>query len=411
MQPTIQPKAPPADSSLPAPTLATKRTGHPADPPQLRIVVLSVPFGGGHRAVAEAVTQALQRRGLDGPVVELLDALDVVSRRINLKRLGRQAYFAITRPRLRRLYRALFAVADRHPHLFGRLSYALFGGRTRSWLRASQPEVVVSTFPFVTYCVGQSIRREGLTTRLVTLVTDGGRVNRTWFAGSIDVIAVTDDESEREAHWSPTLGQVVRIDLPLRSEFYRYVERSTARRSLDLGSEPVVLIWGGGQGLAAGILGFAQELCRQDLPMTPIFVTGTNRRLARQLADVPWRGRALILGQRSDIRHLLAAADTVVGKAGWISLSEAAALGLHTVCIDALPGQEYENLRVFCAQGAASWIPDPPAAVAKVWSLVTKGRPTEESAAAPSRRPALCDVVQSLAILSRTAQAGGSLDG
>jgi processive 1,2-diacylglycerol beta-glucosyltransferase len=339
---------------------------------------------------------------LNGTSIMLVDALDAISYRVRLKRLGAEAYFALTRPQLRWLYSALFNAADSHPDLLGRLSYAVFGRRARRWLRDAKPDVVVSTFPFVTYIVGQAITQEGTRTRLLSLVTDGGRVNRIWFAGHIDVVAVTDDDTDREARLERGRREVVRIDVPLRSQFAGRIDRSVVRDELGLDDRPAVLVWCGGQGLGAGVEEFARELCRRDLSVIPIFVVGSNHRLAKRLARLTWPSRPLIFGQRNDIRRLLGAVDVVVGKAGWISLSEAAAAGLHTVCIDALPGQEDENLRIFSERGAATWAPDARVAVATVCRLIASTN-AEQRAAAAGSNEALCEAVVSLMAASEDA--------
>lgn len=333
-------------------------------PPQsraLRIAVLSVPFGGGHRAIADGVKHVLAQNGV-GLEIQILDAMDLASDRLPLRPWTAWLYSTLTRRRLRPVYAALFGAVDRWPNAFGRAFSLLFSGRANSWLRSWKPDVVVSTFPLVSYVLGEALRRAPSTdvrTRLITFVTDAGRVNRSWFAGRVDGFAVTHPETKHFAEALGLDGRVVEIDLPLRADFYRPTDRVAARSRLGLGSRPAVLIWGGGQGLAHGVESLVDMLANEPSVVTPVVVTGNNGRLASRLRRRSSAGDLRVLGECDDVPSLLSAVDAVVGKAGWVSLSEARASGLSTLCIDALPGQERENLRVSRGQGFANWVPDP----------------------------------------------------
>ena len=110
--------------------------------------------------------------------------------------------------------------------------------------------------------------------------------------------------------------------------------------------------------MATGMVELAKALVRQQVPIQTVFVTGDNERLARRLRQILSGQEALVVGTRRDVATLLSAADIVVGKSGWLSLEEASAVGLHTLCIDALPGQEIENLRVHALRGGATFVPE-----------------------------------------------------
>lgn len=321
----------------------------------LRVAVLSVPFGGGHRAVAEGVAYELsQAQSL--PFVCVLESLDLLSDRLPMSRWGARLYYLLTQPRIRPLYAALFRAVDRWPAFIGQACSVLFRRRAKRWLQTWRPDVVVSTFPFVSYVVGAAIEQDATaTTRLITIVTDGGHVNRSWFAGRVDGFAVTDETTEKFARSLVGGRMVVKVDLPLRPGFHHRPRRAEARAQLGLNEGPAVLIWGGGQGMAHGIEELVDRLEQQMTGVTPIVVAGRNARLAARLRRTDRPSMALVFDHCDDVPALLSAVDVVIGKAGWVSLCEARAVGLPTVCIDALPGQELENLRVSRELGFARW--------------------------------------------------------
>jgi processive 1,2-diacylglycerol beta-glucosyltransferase len=334
----------------------------------VRVYVAAVPFGGGHRAVADALAMVLSRVSDDADVT-VVDALDLVSKRIPLAPLGAKAYLLLTRSRA--LYRFLFALVDRYPLIFGRVAERLFGRRARRWLRAAQADVFVSTFPLVSWVVGEAIAATGSSTRLVTMVTDGGRVNSSWFSGRAEAVLVSDDDTRLTAErLLPPSTPVHQISLPLRPSARPSLSQELARKLLGLPAGPVILVWGGAFGMARGVPELARALLERRDDMAAVFAVGTNRKLQAKLQAFADPGRVLIVDQRADVATLLSAADVVLGKPGWISLAEAEAAGLHTICYDTLPGQELENLRVSCMRGTATWEPNPARALDCARTLV-----------------------------------------
>jgi processive 1,2-diacylglycerol beta-glucosyltransferase len=333
------------------------------EPTARRIAVLYVSCGGGHRSVAEAIREQLGAdiADVDGTdSVSCLDILAVLSRRVRLDRWAAWLYFAFTRRSLRWAYRLLFTLADRYPGWLASLCCMAFGRRTRQWLVECRPTLIVSTHPQVSAVCGRAIAALGMNCHVISVVTDGGRVNRSWFEAAAHVVAVTDDATMAFAtdNGLAARSQLVRIFPPLRRSAVATESRLSARRRLYLTDEPTLLIWGGAQGLAAGLEAFAAELCARRLPFNVIAVLGNNESLRKRFEKLQWPNGARIYGVADEIGLLLSASDVVIGKAGWISLAEADAAGLHTFCVDALPGQEQENLRVACEEGRATGLPD-----------------------------------------------------
>lgn len=323
------------------------------------LTILSVPFGGGHRAVAEGVRDLLAiEPALSDADLEVVDALDAITRALPLTDLGAALYRGITSPSMRWLYRFLYAFVDRHPEAVGQCCTAIFGRRARRWLREYQPDMIVSTFPLVTYVLGQA-NRSGHAVPLLSIVTDAGRVNRSWFSGRASAFLVSDDEAHEVGRSClADDGRLIRTPLPLRAPFHRPRLRHIAHNDWGADARPVVLVWGGGRGMAKRMLAVAEEMHRQQRRLRPIFLTSGNDRLARKLAPLVEGLDGRVLSRCSDVADLLNTVDVVIGKAGWVSLTEAATVGRHTICIDAYPGQELENLRVSIRDGWASWHPD-----------------------------------------------------
>jgi processive 1,2-diacylglycerol beta-glucosyltransferase len=367
--------------------------------PVVRVSVLWVPLGGGHRSVADAVAHDVSAAANWAARIEALDILAATSRWLSLDRAAAALCFTLSQPYLRWIYALLFRLADAAPAAVSQLAYVLFRRRALQWLQRSEPDIVVSTYPFVSYVVAKAARRAGLRVSVISVVTDAGRVNAAWFAGPVDLFAVTDDEALEAARANGVSpGRAVQVVLPLRPQF-RMAAHSAGdtQRAPSMSRRASVLVWGGGQGQATRILALAKRFCDQAITADIVVVTGTNRRLAERLRGLAWPGDALILEDCVHVAPLLAKADLVIGKAGWLSLAEADAAGTHTMCIDALPGQEQENLRVAIAAGAATWQPDVDRLVGLICDLPCRDLDRPRARTIGNRGRRLEDVIGELA--------------
>ncbi len=90
------------------------------------------------------------------------------------------------------------------------------------------------------------------------------------------------------------------------------------------------------------------DLIARGIPADRVLATGLPVRVE---FDRPVDPR--VLGYTEEMRHLMAAADLLVTKAGGVSLAEAIACDLPVVCFGSLPGHERRNERFFVAASAA----------------------------------------------------------
>ena len=90
----------------------------------------------------------------------------------------------------------------------------------------------------------------------------------------------------------------------------------------------------------------AAETCLGIAGWQVIVVCGNNTRLRKRLTGLARNHpeRLRVLGYRRDIPDLMAASDLLVTKGGGLSLTEALYVGVRTVVVPGLPGQEHANI-------------------------------------------------------------------
>ncbi len=314
------------------------------------IVFASASIGSGHTRAAIAVHDALaQQPSGESPV--LLDAMQHCP--AWFRTIYRDGYLA----GVRYLPRAIGA-------LYSRTDAARRGAsHDRNWIARTEDRLlarfrareelrtasaVVSTH-FLTSGVLARMRTRGeLHAPLITVVTDE-HPHATWLHRGSDLTCIA-SESARAVAIAAGLDplRVVATGIPIDP---RLAREPQARRDC-----PTVLICGGGHGLGE-IATVVQSVLAAELRATVIVVCGNNAALRKRIeafarnATSPTDLR--VLGYTNEMHTLMASADLLVGKPGGLTTTEARAVGLPMLLLEAIPGQEEHNASMLVGCGAA----------------------------------------------------------
>jgi 1,2-diacylglycerol 3-beta-galactosyltransferase len=295
--------------------------------------------GGGHRAAAYALREAIERQGRPLEVrlmnlQELLDEIDICRK--------------LTGLRLQDLYNLMLkkgwtlGSAELMAGMHGAIR--LFHGRQvrllEEYWRRSRPDMAVSLIPNFNRALCQSLRHALPGTPLVTVLTDiadypphfwiepfaGGLQEQHFICGSAKAV----EQAQALGH-AP--GKVLRASgMILSPRFYDAAplaaeERARARRALGFDPDrPVGLVLFGGQGSAA-MREIAARLAERQL----ILICGHNTRLRDGLRARPHSAPIFVEGFTQEIPRYMQLADYFIGKPGPGSISEAVAMRLPVI--------------------------------------------------------------------------------
>lgn len=297
--------------------------------------------GGGHRAAAQALAQAIAQQ--DRPwrvrlvnLTEVLDPQGLFRRVTGLepedlynKRLA--SGFTLGLAQELRLLQALIRVA--HPTLVQRLA--------AHW-RASAPDLVVSLIPNFNRALGESVAQARPGVRFATVLTDmADHPPHFWIEPTVrqELVCGTAHAAQQALAAGCDPARVHRVHgMLLRPAFHAAAatlrapqwDRAAARRAAGLPAEgPVGLVLFGGTGSRV-MRGIAQTL--PDLPL--VLMCGRNAALARSLRALPpppGGAARVVVEYTSDVPRWMALADLFIGKPGPGSLSEAVLMGLPVI--------------------------------------------------------------------------------
>lgn len=387
----------------------TERASQMAASPGLpRVTILTADAGGGHRAAAASIAEALEGRACTS-FLSLMDhyapfpmntwSADY-SRWVNYAPWFYQLIYrwGASRARVVRTERAVYPFLREH---------------VARGLQAAEVDLFISVHPLHTDIPLWSLSETGRRARFVTVVTDPVTPPVAWFCPDVDLCVVATEQARAVAIACGMRPDKVRIiGLPIRRAFGAARGRSKpeARAALELDpGRPLLLLAGGGAGIGRLLPlshAIVEQLVRLAAPVQMAIIAGQNRALHGRLSAERWPLPVRVLGFVHNMADWLAAADLLVTKAGPGTLAEAACMGLPTVICDFVPGQEAGNVRWIEQNGAGVFEPGAAGVAAAAAELLHPDNPSLREMARCARaiaRPAAAReiVAAALALLQQ----------
>ncbi|HTQ96339.1 MAG TPA: glycosyltransferase [Candidatus Acidoferrum sp.] len=340
-----------------------------------RVLILSASSGAGHVRAAQAVEKAFQARG--GCYVEHIDAIQHVSKLF--QRVYEDTYISMVQ-RAPGLMGLLYDRTDqpwRHP----RRRLAMDRLNTQPMIRMLkrvQPDLCIATHFLPAEILAWLIAKKKLNAKHVIVVTDYD-VHAMWLCRTVDRYDVALPEAlEYMAGIGVPRDKLRVTGIPIDPLFEVAVDRAAARKKLGLSAESrVLLIAAGGYGVGP-VEQLVKDLLALGRPWQIVAIAGKSEKLKNRLetlsagaGKLAEGGNKLIpVGFTKEMDQYMAAADTLIGKSGGLTTSEALARGLPMILIEPIPGQEERNADHLLEAGAAIRCNNLPAAAWKIASLL-----------------------------------------
>ena len=304
-----------------------------------KILIFASKTGGGHISLAEAIRDQVQKKY----EVEIIDPQPGVVH-FHYRTVSRHALW---------LWEAEFKLSDgtkraQVAHEVAKNTLAIPIARA---IRHSRPDLVISTYPFLTSEVLFAMRLFRIQRPFAMLFSDPNGVHRAWLTEkrAHATFAPTRETYEQALASGFDAARTYFTGWPVRGQFYHAQPVPLERLNLDP-KRFTVFLQGGGE-VAARFSTTVENLLTVD-GIQIILACGTNHGLLRQ-----FHGRRNIhaLPFTREIAQYIAAADVVMGKAGPNMLFESVTLGKPFIATAYIPGQEEVNLE-FIQRHGLGWV-------------------------------------------------------
>lgn len=325
-----------------------------------RILFLISDTGGGHRAAANAIAEAIEYRYPGRYAVIISDIWKNHMPWPFCKLPGTYGWLSGAG---KTVWLALWKVTA-HACLrrfFFEMIFPLVKNPMVRYLADLRPDLVVSLHPVMNHLGVKWVKAAVLGAPFVTVVTDMVSLHPFWICPEVDHLIVPTQAARQQAlRYGMPAAKLAVYGQPISLKFARLTgSRRKCRRRLGLQTDlPAVLVVGGGEG-TGHIYRIARRIAVSRLPAQLLVVSGRNRALKEQLEKVCWEIPTRVYGFVENMPQLMGAADVLVTKAGPGTISEAFAAGLPQVLCDYVPGQETGNVDYVQDQHAGIYAPQP----------------------------------------------------
>jgi len=375
------------------------------------VLILFSDTGGGHRAAARALTDALN---LLDPTCSVTVADPLIGQGPTVVRRLASLYSPVIR-RSRAAWGAVYHSSNTKA-TFAALR-AVFGPGVRNvvqeLLEKNDPDVVLSVHPLLNHISHQAILRSGRPRALMTVITDLVDFHRGWTFSQADlVIAPTELARKLALRRRVPADRVKLLGLPVDLRFRPPApgEKEALRRRFGLDEARfAVLIIGGAAGvghLAAQVRALALDAYKWQV----VVVCGRNERVRDRLLELHFATPTLVLGFVEYMPELMRACDMVVTKAGPGAIAEALATGLPVIITGFLPGQETPNVDFVVEAGFGAFAPKESDLLDEV-RVLAEGGPTwremSRKAAEMAHPYASSDIARECLLLAASYRASG----
>jgi len=341
-----------SDQGAPSEILPIPTGGSP------KILILFSDTGGGHRAAARALTDALE---LLDPTCIVTVADPLIGQGPAVVRRLASLYSPMIR-RSRAAWGAVYHTSNTRP-AFAAIR-AVFGHGVRNsvveLLQKHDPDVVLSVHPLLNHISHQAIKKSSRSRALMTVITDLVDFHRGWTFSQADlVIAPTELARKVALRRRVPADRIKLLGLPVDLRFRPPApgEKEALRRRFGLDERRfTVLVMGGAAGVGH-LIQQVRTLAWEPYQWQLVVVCGRNEKLKRRMMELRFATPTLVLGFVEYMPELMRACDMVVTKAGPGAIAEALATGLPVIITGFLPGQETPNVDYVVDSGFGAFAP------------------------------------------------------
>ena len=326
-----------------------------------RVLILMSDTGGGHRAAAEAIRDALVRKHGDEVIVNVVDVFRSYSP-FPFKFFPEMYPWAIKNGKF--AWRISYNMSNRRGRvrlLNSSLGAAIQRGIKRMLISEQDADVIVCVHPMLATPTMNVLRKQPSRPPFISVVTDLVSTHAFWYERRLDRILVPTQPAYDHGIQLGVAPEKLRVTgLPVNPRFADgLISKAVARERLGWDRAlPTILLVGGGQGMGP-LFRIARRINRLPGEFQFAIVAGRNAMLEERLNAQRWQHPTNIYGFVTNMPEMMVAADLLVTKAGPATIMEACMAALPMILSDKIPGQEDGNVSYVVSNHAGVYAPGP----------------------------------------------------
>lgn len=319
-------------------------------------MILYASIGGGHFKAADGIRSYIAEN-YPNDKVEMIDALHYTSKVVDKiiidSYLNMVKYSPKTWGEIYKISEKQHSVANFSNMVQKMLSQKLF-----KLFKDEQPDVVISTHPFITEMVA-SLKKRGKTSAKLCVVITDYISHKLWELKPeyVDMYFVANEEMKYGlVHNGIGASKIFITGIPVSPAFLKEYDKQEIYEEFGLSPEKrTILFFAGGQYGASNIKNFFKSLLlvNEEIQIVAIAGKSANSQKMFQKLSSGSDKKVIVLGYTNKVPELMQIADFVVSKPGGLTTTEILASTVPFIIINPIPGQEEENANFLTNNGAA----------------------------------------------------------
>jgi UDP-N-acetylglucosamine:LPS N-acetylglucosamine transferase len=334
------------------------------------ILFATIAAGGGHVAVARAMSEAIEHHYPGRFELRVSDYMKEAGT-VGLDQMHKDTWrFMLRYPILARVSQRLM---DAFPRLTIALQRRLVRGFARAAaidLRENPPSLIVSNHGLMTAGLAEARRLYRLEVPVLSFANELVNICSYWADPRADHIVAPSEEARRDLmHFGVPARKIsfIGFGYPVRQAFLNAPSKAEARGRLGLEDRFTCLLTSGGEGVGRNQGEMVRALLGSDVPLQVVVIAGRNEALKEELRALGTGTNALrIEGFVEDMATYLAASDVFIGKAGPASVYEALVVGRPALVTGYAGLNEVGVARLIEDMGLGSYVRTPRALLEEV---------------------------------------------
>ena len=316
----------------------------------MKVLLLSIPAGGGHYQTARAVSDCLIEQGAECEILDMTkNASGFVAGVISKG-------YSITTTFLTAGYRFFYNWANkRTKHSLTFPTWLLCkacGKKLAEYVKAYNPDVIVSTHPFTTIVWNDIAKKYNLNQKIISIITDF-TVQPTWEQAESDYFITPSELLNYQClRKFGSVDNVLPLGIPVSTKFSQKSPKDLTRQASGLEDKFTVLIMMGSMGFKSAAKKIVKKLEHMSEDFQIVVVCGNNKRLLKSLKKLKTNKTLKVFGFVDNVSELMDAADCIITKPGGLSSSEALAKNIPMILTCPIPGHEDRNMQFLVNNGA-----------------------------------------------------------
>lgn len=321
----------------------------------MKVLILYVSYGNGHKSAAVALERYLQTYD-ENVEVQVMDSYKYLNRLIHKITVKAYDFFSYRTPKIwKYIYyqseKGLLAYLSKQMNQI--LSYKL-----NRYFKEYQPDVIISTHMFNNSMCGYLKKKGRLNCKVITVITDYVLHNE-WLVNAqyLDMICASNATMKSDLIKRGFDENKIRITgIPVSPQFNESKDKQQIRNEFQLSDLPTVLFF------ASSLYSYSQmvKVYKVLLTLTGyqiIVLCGKNEQNFKEfhhiLKHTKVESEVKILPYTEKVYDLMKTADFVVTKPGGLTTSEALVASVPIIICNPIPGQEDQNSNYLLNHGVA----------------------------------------------------------